>query len=222
MRGPLPKEGPSPCCHLTPLIFLFNSILTHLMKHVYVQVLNLSNSLWPHGLQPTRLLCPWNFPGKILERVAISYTRVSSQPRDRTHVSCIGRWIFYQESPLRSPIWWPLRRSFSPQTTWENSPGICVTSRVQDRFSREQDDLRGCVGWWVLKALLQSVHLIQRSTCHHQQDWTGRRAWPGVWKARIAGQEERVSRRGENSRMQNLGLWAEASESESCSVMSDS
>ena len=23
-----------------------------------------SNSLWPHGLQPARLLCPWNFPGK--------------------------------------------------------------------------------------------------------------------------------------------------------------
>ena len=23
-----------------------------------------SNSLQPHGLQPTRLLCPWNFPGK--------------------------------------------------------------------------------------------------------------------------------------------------------------
>ena len=23
-----------------------------------------SNSSWPHGLQPTRLLCPWNFPGK--------------------------------------------------------------------------------------------------------------------------------------------------------------
>ena len=22
------------------------------------------DSLWPHGLQPTRLLCPWNFPGK--------------------------------------------------------------------------------------------------------------------------------------------------------------
>ena len=24
----------------------------------------LSNSLQPHGLYPTRLLCPWNFPGK--------------------------------------------------------------------------------------------------------------------------------------------------------------
>ena len=23
-----------------------------------------SNSLQPHGLQPARLLCPWNFPGK--------------------------------------------------------------------------------------------------------------------------------------------------------------
>ena len=23
-----------------------------------------SNSLWPHGLQPASLLCPWNFPGK--------------------------------------------------------------------------------------------------------------------------------------------------------------
>ena len=23
-----------------------------------------SDSLWPHGLEPTRLLCPWNFPGK--------------------------------------------------------------------------------------------------------------------------------------------------------------
>ena len=22
------------------------------------------DSLWPHGLQPTRLLCPWDFPGK--------------------------------------------------------------------------------------------------------------------------------------------------------------
>ena len=24
----------------------------------------LSNSLWPHGLKPARLLCPWNSPGK--------------------------------------------------------------------------------------------------------------------------------------------------------------
>jgi len=32
---------------------------------------------------------------RILEWVAISSSRGSSQPRDRTHVSCIGRWILY-------------------------------------------------------------------------------------------------------------------------------
>ena len=24
----------------------------------------MSDSLWPHGLQPAKLLCPWDFPGK--------------------------------------------------------------------------------------------------------------------------------------------------------------
>jgi len=24
----------------------------------------MSNSLWPHGIQPARILCPWNSPGK--------------------------------------------------------------------------------------------------------------------------------------------------------------
>ena len=30
----------------------------------------MSNSLWPHGLWPVRLLCPWDCSGKILEGVA--------------------------------------------------------------------------------------------------------------------------------------------------------
>ena len=29
-----------------------------------VRVSVASDSLWPHGLHPTRLLCPWGFPGK--------------------------------------------------------------------------------------------------------------------------------------------------------------
>ena len=31
---------------------------------IWVSHLVLPNSLQPHGLQPTRLLCPWDFPGK--------------------------------------------------------------------------------------------------------------------------------------------------------------
>ena len=44
-------------------------------------------TLWPHGLWPTRLFCPWDFPGK---KTAISFFWGSSQPRDWTHVSSIA------------------------------------------------------------------------------------------------------------------------------------
>ena len=57
-----------------------------------------SDSLWPHGLGPPSSSVLGIFQARTLERVAISYSRGPSQPRDQTHVSCIsyiGRWIFY-------------------------------------------------------------------------------------------------------------------------------
>ena len=45
-------------------------------------------------------------PARILKQAAISYSRVSSRPRDRTQASCIScilSWILYQ-SHLGSPI----------------------------------------------------------------------------------------------------------------------
>ena len=33
---------------------------------------------------------------RILERVAIFFSRGSSRPRDRIHISCIGRWVCYR------------------------------------------------------------------------------------------------------------------------------
>ena len=50
----------------------------------------------PQGLQPPRLICPWNFPDKNARQVAISYSRRPSQRRDQSLVpciSCIGRQI---------------------------------------------------------------------------------------------------------------------------------
>ena len=50
----------------------------------------------------TRLLCPWDYPGKDMEWVAISFSRGSSQPETRTHipgVSYVGRWILYPAPP---------------------------------------------------------------------------------------------------------------------------
>ena len=41
--------------------------MTWVLKHsiLFRVCLVMSDSLWPFGLYPTRLLCPWNFSGKI-------------------------------------------------------------------------------------------------------------------------------------------------------------
>jgi len=54
--------------------------------------------LWFHGLLPTKLLCPWDFPGKNTWVGCHFVTQGIFPPRDRTHVSCvscIGRRIRY-------------------------------------------------------------------------------------------------------------------------------
>ena len=44
------------------------------------------------------------FQARVLEWVAISFSRGSSQPRDQTHVSCIGRRVLYHSSPQGGPF----------------------------------------------------------------------------------------------------------------------
>ena len=51
-------------------------------------------SLQLHGLQLTRLLCPWNSSCKNTGVDCHCLLRVSSQPRDRTLVSCIAGRFF--------------------------------------------------------------------------------------------------------------------------------
>ena len=36
----------------------------HTLKFLWFRHKVVSDSLWPHGLQSARLLCPWDFPGK--------------------------------------------------------------------------------------------------------------------------------------------------------------
>ena len=56
-----------------------------------------------HGLQPSRLLCHGISQARILEWVAISFSRASSQPRDRTCVASIGRQILYHWATWEAP-----------------------------------------------------------------------------------------------------------------------
>ena len=52
----------------------------------------MSKSLWPYG--PTRLLCPWDSPGKNTGVGCHALLQGSSWPRDQTHVSRIAGGFF--------------------------------------------------------------------------------------------------------------------------------
>ena len=54
----------------------------------------MSNSLWPQDCSPLSSSVHGISHHSILERVSISFSRGSSQPRDQ-QVSCISRWILY-------------------------------------------------------------------------------------------------------------------------------
>ena len=49
-----------------------------------------------HGLQPARLLCPWNFPGQeYWSGLLFPFPGYRPHPMDWTCISCIGRWVLY-------------------------------------------------------------------------------------------------------------------------------
>ena len=62
----------------------------------------------PMGCSPTGSSVHGIFQTRILEWVAISYSRGSSRPRDQTHISCsscIGRWILYHYATWEIPYY---------------------------------------------------------------------------------------------------------------------
>ena len=56
------------------------------------------NSLQPHGLQPTRLLCPWNFPSKNTGVNCIPFSRVYSRTQGLNSGLLHCRQILYNLS----------------------------------------------------------------------------------------------------------------------------
>ena len=74
----------------------------------------MSNSLQPRGLQPTRLLCPWDSPGKNTGVVARSFSRRYSRPRYRTQVSRVAGRRFCPLISLSSNRFGSLYCSLTP------------------------------------------------------------------------------------------------------------
>ena len=98
---------------------------------------SVSDSVVSDCATPWTVVCPAPpgspVPGisqaRILEWVAIPFSRGSSQPRDRTQVSCTGRWILYclsHQGSLRSPLLSLIRRGPFPSAggmcAWPSGP----------------------------------------------------------------------------------------------------
>ena len=70
------------------------------------------------------------FQARILQWLAIPFSRRSSQPRDQIHISCIfclGRWILYQCSTWEAPWQW--------EEMIENS-GVVGKKQIKDLIFR--------------------------------------------------------------------------------------
>ena len=83
-----------------PVVLIFSIIkcVAYLFyNNVKVKVL-VVQSCWTLciPMEPARFLCPWDSPGMNTPEgnTAIPFSRGSSQPRDRTWVSCIGGQFF--------------------------------------------------------------------------------------------------------------------------------
>ena len=86
-------------------------MLWHLKVKVLITQLCL-DSLWPRGLEPTRLLCPWDSPGKNTG-VGCHFLlqgNLSSRPRNWTQVSCTAGRFFTVWA-----TWWCLP---PPKSLW--------------------------------------------------------------------------------------------------------
>ena len=86
-----------------------------------------SDYLWPHGLQPAKLLCPCVFQARILEWVAISFSRGSSQPEDWSQFCTAGRFFTVWATQLdscESELHLLCRVFWTPQLTVSFGPAL--------------------------------------------------------------------------------------------------
>ena len=70
------------------------SLEIHLVSGLRVSRSVISDSWEPHGLQPARLLHPWDSQGRNTRGVTIPFSRGSSQPKEWTWVFCIAGRFF--------------------------------------------------------------------------------------------------------------------------------
>ena len=116
----------------------------------------------PTGCSPLGCSAHGIFQARILEWVAISFSRGPSWPRDQTHISCIsciGRWILYQLSHRGSPC---SHMALSKCMEVGNT-----IPRWAAMFSFKFIIVeKGQWIWWTVSSLPQSVPLTNQACVH--------------------------------------------------------
>ena len=87
--------------------------------HAFSVTSVVSSTLWPHGLQPTRI--HGILQARTPEQFAMPSSRGSSPIRDWIHVSCIGRQILYQLSHQGSPLFSFTCNKFNQDIHWQEN-----------------------------------------------------------------------------------------------------
>ena len=100
-------------------------------------------------------------PARILEWVAISFSRGSSQPRDQTHISCTDRWILYP---------WATREAH-PSWDLESEPEFIRTGGRKDGPIRAKSGARKSMGY------LKNVTGWVRLESARGQNWGMESCW---------------------------------------------
>ena len=133
----------------------------------------LTDPLWPHGLWPTRLVCPWNFPGKNTG-VCCHFPLQGIFPTQALN-ACIGRHILYC------------------CTTWGTFSQLCCTvlSRVQLFETPWTVACQASLFMLILQArILEWVALLSSRGSSQPRNWTQVSCTAGgfftVWTTREA------------------------------------
>ena len=127
------------------------------MKVLVDQYIRIFVTSWT--VQPARLLCTWNSPGKNNGVSTRPFYSRSSQPRDRTQVSLIAGGLFTILSNQGSP------RNFLKQSNSQNQTGEQWLSKVDLGNSG-----RKWGGWLLInvhKVSVRKMNRLQRSSIQH-------------------------------------------------------
>ena len=131
---------------------------------------------------------------RILEWVAISLSRGSSWPRDRTHVSCIGRWILYQGASREALTSSIQQHLFHWTRVGSESQQMVSVQVVQMKKLQWKDSLQRCE--WVKGAPEAWWGLWNQTTGQPEVVELLSVAWePGITGERLSGESHDVEGR---------------------------